>query len=411
MAAERAVFSSKTIFWLIAIGVVSFAGATYFMLYGDDLREGSTAGANAFSESAIGHRAFVETLRRVGVPVIVSSHGSLEKAGRSSLLVIAEPSRFSRAAAADAGAWGERVMLVLPKWQGSPKPEKPRWVEFVKPVPRGIVEGVLRLVVPDAKIRRGKKPVSWEAGQFNITPLLVEPQLMVSERLTPIVASEEGMLVGELREGARRVWVLSDPDILSNHGLGRGDNALLAVGLVAALRSGGGAVVVDETIHGFQREPSLWRALFDFPFVVSTIQAVAAVIVLMWAATGRFGAPLPDIRPLRAGKAGLIDNTASLLQFGGHNKEILKRYLEATLRDVGRRVHAPPGLDDTALAAWLDRIGEARGVRTQYQALRREVDALLASERGDGQRLLHAAHRLSYWKQEMLHGSGRHPVK
>ena len=56
-----------------------------------------------------------------------------------------------------------------------------------------------------------------------------------------VVTQDEG-LAGELRRGRHRILILSDPDLLSNHGLRRGDNAVLAVRLIDHLRPAGGAV-------------------------------------------------------------------------------------------------------------------------------------------------------------------------
>ncbi len=90
MKAEKAVFSPKTVIWLLSVGCLSFAGAAYFVIYGDAGR-GTTAEANGFSYSAVGHRAFVETLRGLDIPVLLSGRDSAARAGRSALLVVAEP--------------------------------------------------------------------------------------------------------------------------------------------------------------------------------------------------------------------------------------------------------------------------------------------------------------------------------
>ena len=66
--------------------------------------------------------------------------------------------------------------------------------------------------------------------------------------------------------------------------------------------------------------------------------ALAAVLVVGWSATARFGSPLPARPAVMPGKMALIDNTASLLRFGGHGAAILRRYADATLRDVAQLV-------------------------------------------------------------------------
>ena len=61
------------------------------------------------------------------------------------------------------------------------------------------------------------------------------------------------------------------------------------------------------------------------------------------------------------------------MERAGHQPSVLRRYIRITLHEAGRVLHAPPGLDDGQLAAWLDRIGASRGVGT------RAADVLAAS--------------------------------
>jgi hypothetical protein len=402
--AQSAVFSPRAIFWLITVGCLSFVGAAYFSIYGDAGTAGTT-GASAYSYSAIGHRAFVETLQRMDVPVVVSRNNSKAKAGRSALLIVAEPHRriATDETVTDLLA-AQTVLFVLPKWDGRSDEAKPRWLEIAVPLPRDDVQAILQLAIPDGRVRRAKMPMSWKLGSLGVTPTLTAPQLIETSRLKPIVATDQGILIGELVRGEQRIWILSDPDILSNHGLGRGDNSVLALALVDALRPRGGTVIIDETIHGFRQESNLWRAMFQYPFVIAILQAAAAIIALIWAATGRFGAPIPAEKPLKAGKVTLLNNTASLLQFGGHGPEILRRYLDATFRDVVRRLRAPRNIDEDSLVAWVDRVGKARGVRASFWDLRREIEVVLGAASPNSPNLLRAAKSLYRWKQEIIHG-------
>jgi len=144
--------------------------------------------------------------------------------------------------------------------------------------------------------------------------------------------------------------------------------------------------------------------MFQYPFVIAILQAAAAIIALIWAATGRFGAPIPAEKPLKAGKVTLLNNTASLLQFGGHGPEILRRYRDATFRDVVRRLRAPRNIDEDSLVAWVDRVGKARGVRASFWDLRRKIEVVLGAASPNSPNLLRAAKSLYRWKQEIIHG-------
>ena len=397
-------YSTRAVYWLLAVGVLSFAGAAWFMIY-DEGDEG-TAKANAFSYSAIGHRALIETLRDSGVPILVSHADSAAKAGDASLLVVAEP-RLETWYEDTIGASprAESVLLILPKWDGIRSSAKSHWLWVAGLIPEYYVESILREVVPDGAVLRVAGPGKWNTGSLGVEPTIDNPQLMAHGALNPTIWNDSGVLVGWLRRGGQRVWILSDPDILSNHGLSRGDNAVLTLRLIDALRPPEGAVVFDETVHGYWRPPSLWRSLFQFPFIVPVIIAAAAVVMIGWAAAGRFGSPLPARPALVPGKTALIDNTASLLRFGGYGSEILRRYAEATLRDVARRLNAPRQPERDALIAWVDRVGRKRGVKRSFRDLYAQAGKTQGNIRRDSSRVARLARRLYLWKREVIDGS------
>ena len=401
------VFAQRTIVWLIGVGGLSFLCAIVLIVFGEDFLPTSTVQANAYSQSAIGHMAFVETLRALGIPVLVSRSDSALKAGPNDLLIVAEPPSEQKDDEYLLGLLeADRVLLVLPKWVATPDFGNRRWAHEVYRLRSEHADDILRIVASHGSTKIAQREIDWKSNRFGGEASLAQPQLMTADGLMPIIDSNLGVLLGEAENSYGRLWVLSDPDLISNQGLKRGDNANIAVGMVQGLLPPGGSVIVDEVIHGFRRDRSLWRALFEFPIIIITINALAAVAVLLWTATGRFGSPISVEPPLKAGKTTLIGNAAGLLQFGGHTAEILGRYLAVTLAGVASRVHAPAQLAGAALDQWLERIGKARHVQGAPAQLRREVELATAAGRADDRRLLHVARDLHRWKREMLHGSG-----
>jgi hypothetical protein len=265
------------------------------------------------------------------------------------------------------------------------------------------VERILQVVAPEGQVRRPGGVRRLAVNMLGVAPQLDDVQLMVSGWLRPIVGSDRGMLLGEVIGFDPPLWVLSDPDVIATHGIGHGDNAAFALALIDALRPAGGTVVMDETIHGFVSEPSLWKAALEPPFVLATMQALAALAVLLWATVGRFGPPLQAERAIVPGAATLLDTGANLLKPDRHGGPILRRYADAVLREVGDRLHAPRQLTPAQRGDWLDRLGRSRKAGESWQALAAEVAAAEAS--GQPSRLTAVAARLHRWKKAMLDGS------
>jgi len=417
---REAAFARHTVRWLVGLCTVSFLGALALSVFGPDFEEVPSSGADSYSRAAIGHLAFKEMLRRLDVPVVASRHATADKTRGDALLLLAEPRDCPPGSphAQDVAALLEaapRALLVLPKWDGSSSLEDPGWVERIDPVAEDEVIEVLRVAGVEATIRRAPAAAAsrWHANRLGHDPTfpLDMVQLLDETDLEPLVACPQGTLVGLSRRDDRSLLVLSDPDILANAGLHHGDNAALALAVVDLLRPEGGAVVWDETVHGHERTPSVWRELFDFPLVLLVAQAALVLVVLLWAGMGRFGAPERPAPPLEPGHAFLIENTAELLRYRGHLESVLPRYLESAVQDARRALGAPPELGRKELAVWLDRVAAARGVRARVADLETETRRAIQGGRR-ASRVLAAAGRIHRWKQEILHGpSGRtqHP--
>ena len=77
------------------------------------------------------------------------------------------------------------------------------------------------------------------------------------------------------------------------------------------------------------------------------------------------------------------------------------------LRDTAGQLHAPRGLSGQALAAWLTRVGEARGVSVDCASIVGEVEALDDRRRADLSPLVRIARDIHRWKREIIDGRGR----
>jgi hypothetical protein len=410
MSDAAPIFSRKLMLGWIAGAVVIFAASMYLM--GAKEHEGPDGtGASTFSRSAIGHAGIFDVLQRLDIPVIKSSSNPLDRLGKGGVLVLAEPRASLRQDDLISKLKAERVLLVLPKWFGLPSGQHPGWVRQVRERATSDPSSVVGLVASRMEVVREDGPVLWTTNELDLRPDVVNPtQLMRGTGLRPVIAGDKGMLVGELVERNRTVLVLSDPDVISNHGLAREGNAALAVALVKRLRGANGTVVFDESIHGYTAPAeNPFALLFRFPFVIATVQGLIAVGLLLWATLGRFGAPQSAPPPLSAGRAGLLQNMAKLIEFTGHQQVMIRRYVEETLRHVARQLHAPRALAGDALVAWLKRVGGARGVSVDCASLLQQARELGAAGRRDQASLVRLARETHRWQGEMLDGRTRHP--
>jgi hypothetical protein len=402
------VFSPRTLLAIIAIGTAAFVGMMYLEMFGIDNPD-FEIGPSAYSSSALGHKALMETLRRLDVPVVVSRFRSAEKAGQGSLLVLAEPDG-SEASEEMIGGFGNvpHGLLVLPKWDGRRDRSKPRWVEAMDKIQVDDVELVLKRAQINALVKRVEGTFTVDVPEFGGRVELTDPQVIIDARaLKPIVSLKGGILIGEADLGSGRQWVLSDPDLIANHGIDQGDNAVVAVSLIEALRPGSGAVIFDETIHGLELRPNLLRTAFELPFGIVTLSAAVAVALAIWAGLMRFGRPEPGQRALQPGKVTLIRTTADLLRQGsrkGTVELVLTRYLKAQIADLVTRLNGPRGLTENRQIAWLDDLAVARRLRSRLQPIAAAIEATAKSRSTDPGRALRLAADLHAWKQEFLYG-------
>jgi hypothetical protein len=400
------IFSRRLLIGWIVGAVAVFAISLYFM-GGGELSGPDTVGPSTFSRSAIGHAGIAEVLQQLGIGVVKSRSSSLEKLSPGSVLVIAEPNRNGQSEdAIHTLLKAPTILLVLPKWTGQPSDQKPGWLREVGERPAPDAQWALNLIAPKGEVVREKGDVQWT------TPAAVDSptQLIRGDGLRPIIGEMQGMLVGEIRERDRKIWVLADPDVISNHGLAHDGNAALALALIKALRGANGSVVFDETVHGIVVRPvSPLLLLFRFPFVVATVQGLIAVALLLWATLGRFGAPQAAPLALSAGREGLLANMAKLVEFTGHQDVMVKRYVQETVRDVALALHAPRELSGAGLIAWLQRVGLARAVSVDCEDVLRRASDPATAGRQHSTALVRLARDIHQWKGEIVDGRSRHP--
>jgi hypothetical protein len=400
---ETSPFSRPVVVLTLAAAAAIFALSMLLALNAPS--EPARAGSDTRSLSALGQAGLFELLRRAEVPVARSEINGVVAPEGHDVLVEAEP--------ADGLSNGDivrlgrmpTVLLVLPKRTGTPDPNNPAWVESTAPIGIGDVATLARIVDPHIDIVRAGAPASWSTDALGVTPSFGDTvQLLEADDLTPILADGKNMLIAEHRDGDHVTWILADPDIVENHGLALGRNAELALALLDRLRQGDGRVIFDETIHGMVNPAANpFRKLLEFPLSIASALVVLAAALLLWATLGRFGRESAAAPAFDFGKRRLIATSAALLDRAGHQAEVTRRYVELTLRDIGRTQRAPRDLDDEALAAWLDAVGTSRGIEAKAS----DILARTGPSAG-APTLFAAAGDIHHWKNRISDGTSGH---
>jgi hypothetical protein len=112
--------------------------------------------------------------------------------------------------------------------------------------------------------------------------------------------------------GKGRILVLTDPYIVANNGIGRADNLLLAINVVAG---GGGMIAFDEFHQG---RATTHNALFQYfsgtPVLAICAQLALIGLAMIWSRGRRFGRPLPLPHVDRRSKLEFVASMAELQQ-------------------------------------------------------------------------------------------------
>ena len=177
--------------------------------------------------------------------------------------------------------------------------------------------------------------------------------------------------------GRGEVVLLADPELIQNHALARGDNAVLAAHLVAG---GGGVVVFDEFYHGLTvRGNPIWL-LLKFPFGLLAGLVVALAGVLAWRGGVHIGPPLAEQGVNRRTLAEYIHAMAALFDRGRCHAAIAREVRDGVLWTWRKRLHLAAGQETPE--AILERLGRRDPERARRLAdAIRDLDALLATRR------------------------------
>jgi hypothetical protein len=411
-------FSRRTAAAIVVLGVVSFAAMLYFMSRGESAPPSLTADPSVFSTSALGHRAAATFLRESGLTVKTRRSRRSLAADAKTAVVVAEPvfkheDRTREEAEADLDALAEQAadlkapfVIVLPKWKGAPiRTGNGMWIKEATLKERSVVVEALDQLSdsgarPSNIVRpagQATRTIQTDAGT---TVELVAPQFLRpgTAGVRPIVSTRDGVLIGRIVSPFGEWFVVSDPDLLNNHGLARADNASTFLAFLRD-RLGVRGVVFDEVSHGLAAETPFMAELLNFPLVLVVVHGALLFGLLVLRGLARFGKPTPFPPRLMPGKTGLIENTAQLLASRGRLLTSARRYYVDVVAEVAVRYHRDPNENPETLHKALQEATTKKGIEFNLM----EVAKTMAGRgRSSTAAILEAAVALHDWRERML---------
>ena len=387
-------FNRGTMLLVAAVGILAFIGMLVLGAYAPDMRSSKNGGSHALSKGATGYSGLVRLVEATGRnPQIVRFENDLDS---EALVVLTPESPMVPLDPVFRHREGKVTLVVLPKWSTERDKKRPGWGRSSGLVPPAWPEGVLapgnKLKVTRSKGQgRALKtlPIEAPADMHFLAPAVV--QTIAGDKLDPVVTDADGRIVlGKLRNVP--VFVLADPDLIDNLGMGDIRQARAALAMLDYLNSTDAEeVLFDVTLNGLGGTRSPLRLAFDPPFLAVTVAIFVALLLAGIQGAIRFGAPLRPQRAIAFGKSALVDNSASLVRKAGREASLGRRYVDL-IRDRAAWVfRLPATIRGESLEQKLDELRPER----PFSELARAADS--ARSRSE---LIAAAKALHHWVEE-----------
>ena len=398
------VFRIRTVALMLAIGILGFIGTLVMGAFAPDLRSGHNGGTHALSNAAVGFSGIVQLAEATGRnPQIIRSEHLFDS---EDLLVVTPDQGFDDVSEILAARSAKPTLFVLPKWATVADPNHTGWVRIADLTdsadPASLLSPETEFKIH--RVRSGGAPLV--AGrEFDASIHFAAPRVLQvitgqvprkgtkPSPLVPLITDGKGRIV-LARYGGGPLYVLADPDLLSNAGIRDSRQAAAALAMLDWLNSTGAkSIAFDVTLNGLGHSQSPLKLAFTPPFLAMTLALAAVLFLVGWHAFGRFGPIRPRARAIAFGKAALVENSAKLIRRAGRETSLGGRYAQVIRERAVATFGVPARLKDAALDAYLDKLGAWRGHRFSELArtaeTTRDQDALVA-----------AAQELHQWQKE-----------
>lgn len=378
---DRALFSERTRTVVFSIAVLSLVATFAALVFGRRLSSPPPQPRDSYGMGPLGHHAFVSTLEALNIGVVRWTQPRWD-AVQTPLFII-EPNAPELTIEGRTVGLGDLVrtrmtaerptVLVLPKWS-------PAWLGSVAPDPVRDLYALLDELPVALAVERMPPGDEWAAldvvDDSGVTRRL---ELRWPQRVTggvPLVADDAGSFVVSDPKGM--LFVVSDPDLLHNFNIQRGDHAAFW-GAFIRDRLRAESVVIDEVFHGAIEVRSFAELFGEWPGVLVLIHGVFVALTVLLMGRKRFGPPAPAAEGFGPGPREVIGVAASVLENGSRVSTLAARYIEGLVFDLHRQLglHDGKGVDERATQ--IDAVARSRDVAPLAAELMENARALEGS--------------------------------
>jgi hypothetical protein len=357
--------------------------------YGDSLDE------NFYSISAVGFAGFQELMSQAGGPKIKRQTFSNQNLDQDGLLLVSGndiftliPMAFEESQDQDPSdhkpVKKAAALVFLSKWDYGEHPDQSSWVAEQKLKSSHIVEMEAEYLLPE-----DQQPqfaiVNWpSADKFSSIWDLPAPvgrdviQLLKPDRdivMEPIVYTPDGILVARFENLNLVIYLVTDPDVANNHGLGLGNNADFILKVVKNIYRQEGLTgdmsILDFDVTDFltaDNQNPFFGPLLEYPYFVITLLTILTALIFFAAVGQRFGGLGHFSHEVGFGKTKLIDNSAKLMARPNLLPYALEAYQKMTIQWAEKTFHAPSQSEIDSLL-WLDKVAAAKGLETNLTSI------------------------------------------
>ena len=267
------------------------------------------------------------------------------------------------------------------------------------------VPSLIRTGQPGQKVKEQRCTFTAHQREKSMKIALTDTQLFTQlpSHWTPMLTCAEGVLIARYQNPSTHIELLaiSDADLVSNFTIGTSNHALAFLKALQSFTSRNSTLVIDETLHGHYKYPSLMQVIFEWPLYPLVLQCLFLLIIYITYHMSRIIPPKPLPVLYRRGKQDLIQNISALLHASHYSRRACEQYFQFTTKQLIKALHINPSQSQQDLFTRLDQIAKSKDLKWNIEALQQRVHKVSRSKTRT-KLVLQLALDIHQWKKDML---------